>query len=819
MITWGGQMTNRISMSAIAIAVAAAYAVPVKAQSTGEGASRLDEITVTARRREETALEVPLSLSAFDAQAIENAAIFNVDDIARLTPGLSFTEQGNIWPGRLYSQIFFRGMTVINPTPKDQIGAVFIDGIYYLGAASSINTFDVERVEVLKGPQNAFFGRNTFGGAVNFITKTPEGPQRTNVETDFTARGSFKASLANEGTLVDDKLLYRVSVSKYRRAPHYTANDGGDLGEQESTNLALTLYATPTERLSMRARFAYGEDNDGVATNAFLNGTDYNTCGGTTPVSRLSDTGQPVTLFPNNFICGKIPNVGAVGTQAISRNTSLRSPVLTAQGRGNLLRDVTQDKNFEQYVPTADPRIVGIARRLFDKVPDLDGLGMRRDYYLTSLSADYQLTDALTVSGVFGYNRAETFEANAIDGQDLEIQYQWNANISTDRSAELRLGWDNGGKLSGMVGLSYYEQVYEGSFTGVMAVRPLANGPLGISGNAGGTEGEVVGGFGALYYDLANDITLTLEGRYQTDKVINTGNLLVPEDISFTDFLPRAIVSWVPEGRNLNIYGSYSKGAIPGVFNNSLTDPTIPQAERDRIAAQSGASLVLDSESLDSYELGWKQRFAGGRGYVNAAAYYMEWRGQKLLASIPVTLVDGSVVSRAFQLPADVNIYGLELDGGFAPTDWLSLDATLNWTDSEYQKGLDNNAGLVSGSRNITGLTVTRFPEWSGSLAASVSGDVNAEWSWYSRLDVLYTGKQFIDPSNLAYIDEYVTMNIRGGVRSDQWRIEGYIRNLTNDDTWINGARLTDLRAFANSGASMTPPQKREIGVRVSVGF
>lgn len=781
----------------------------------------IQEITVTARKKAETALETPLSVSAFDEAKIENAGLFDINDIARVTPGINFLETGNVWPGRVYSQIFFRGMAVVNPTPKDQVGALFVDGIYYLGAASSLNTFDVARVEVLKGPQNAYFGRNTFGGAVNFVMRTPTGEQRTNVETDFSHEGSYKTAIGNEGTLIPDKLLYRVSLSKYHKAPFYAASDGGKLGEQNSTNAALTLFATPIERLKARLRVQFGEDEDGSPAAAYLPGRDYNTCGGKIGYSRYDENGNPTVLYPDNFVCGEVPSIGQLGERVITRNTSLSSPVLAARGYPNLLRDIIQNKSFEHYLATnVDPEIVAATVRQLRDVPDLDGFGLHREYWLTSFSADYQLTDSLTLSGLFGYNRAVTFEVNDNDGQDAEAQIQINANKSVDKSAELRLTWDNGGPLTAMVGVNHYRQNYDGSFTGVLSVRPNSAVIVGLNGAANSTEAEVTGLFGAVNYKLPMDLRLTVEGRYQEDTIRNTGNQADPQEVTFKDFLPRVILSWLPEGGNLNIYGSWAKGVIPGQYNASLVDPTIVPSERERLASTTGATLVLDSEEVDAYELGWKQRFLNRRAYVNFATYYMEWRGQKLLASLPVELVDGSISNKSIYVPADIDIKGFELEAGWRVTSSFEIEGTLNWVDSEYKSGLDNNIRILTGSANIKGSKISRFPEWSASLAGTLTGTLpSGNWDWYSRLDLIYTGKQFVDPANLSYIDSYITANLRGGLQNDSWRIEAYVRNLTDDDSWKSGARLIQLIDNVSQGLLMYAPDKREFGVRVSVDF
>ncbi len=127
-------------------------------------------------------------------------------------------------------------MTNSAPLPRQQTGAVFIDGVYVLGGVASVNTVDVERVEVLKGPQSAYFGRNTFGGAVNFITRNPGREFKGQVNAEVDEWGSNNASLSLEGPLAGDPLAGRLSLVRYNKLGHYTANDGGRLGD-EGTSL------------------------------------------------------------------------------------------------------------------------------------------------------------------------------------------------------------------------------------------------------------------------------------------------------------------------------------------------------------------------------------------------------------------------------------------------------------------------------------------------------------------------------------------------------------------------------------------------------
>jgi hypothetical protein len=134
---------------------------------------KLEEVTVTARKREESLQDVPLSITAFSAEAIEKAGIYDVRDLVRLSPNVVLQTTGGNGTGRFMPNLTFRGLQPSVPLPRSQTGAVFVDGNYVLGGVNAVNTNDVERVEVLRGPQNTYFGRNTFAGAINFLTRNP----------------------------------------------------------------------------------------------------------------------------------------------------------------------------------------------------------------------------------------------------------------------------------------------------------------------------------------------------------------------------------------------------------------------------------------------------------------------------------------------------------------------------------------------------------------------------------------------------------------------------------------------------------------------
>jgi iron complex outermembrane recepter protein len=275
---------------AVATVLASAFALPAvvhAAPAPAPQALTLEEIVVTARKREEVLQEVPIAVTAFSAAALQSIGMRNLEDIALRTPGLQFSEQAGQIAGRFNCSIRFRGMNVNSEQAVYQLGALFIDGIYVASGCSGIGSEDLERVEVVKGPQAVYFGRNTFGGAVNYVTKDPGNEWGAKVSASVAEDDDYEYTGSIEGPILQDKLAFRLSGRYYDRGNTFTSNFGDGLGEQKTRSVALKLTATPTDALKIGVRAYYGEDRDGPSAGGFISGNLNDTCTGTTgPTAR-----------------------------------------------------------------------------------------------------------------------------------------------------------------------------------------------------------------------------------------------------------------------------------------------------------------------------------------------------------------------------------------------------------------------------------------------------------------------------------------------------------------------------------------------------
>ncbi len=844
--------------------LAVVVSAPLSAQdaSTAQATAPvgLQEIVVTARKTEERLIDAPLSITAFSAADIEEKGFKTLEDVARSAPGVQYSNQGGQTPGRFASAIRFRGMNVNSDSPSLQLGALFVDGVYALGGTQSIPYDDVERIEVIKGPQAALYGRGTFGGAINYITRTPSLTEYSGSINALGANYGEQDISANfEGPLLSDTVAFRIGGRYYSRGAIFRASDGGGLGEESSKSAQLTLYAKPADSVSLRFRAFYNEDEDGPAAGGLIPGIRNDSCTGQQIATQ--DPLVPIAS-PMNYICGLVPAQGdaisaTFDRQIINTVTSLRPPQAIANGTPNFILD--------NVVNSPAPTVNG--RPIVLDVPAIDRMGLVRNVVRLSFEADFDLPADYTLSFQTGYNE---LGANWVRSFGLSALGRWfsrDPQDSTDKSYELRLTSPTDGRFSWLVGANYYEQQFIQSGSGGDTAWLCANFGLGTPGAPcsgvsvifrntllqNSDEVETTGLFASLNYDITETFTGSLEGRYQRD-ISRSGVLLAnPTEIEQKEFLPRAILRWQPTDET-NVYASFSKGILPGIVNAQISSATPRELAQYEVQAPGQAFATVSGDELDMYELGWKQQWLDRRAATNIAAYYGEWAFQKGRSvaliqedcgspshpvsaggcpnganGLPAINADGSPFrnSRNFNIPGTSKLWGLEFEGALLITERWDSKLTLTYAKSEYDDFQFNFVAPIAGFSQQKGNSNARFPEWSGSLASGYSAPFKESgWDWFVNGDISYFGKTNVDESNLAQCDAYTLANARLGAEKDGVRIEGFVRNVFDDDSWTACARWTDFD-FAPGlgsltrfqGVAVSPQVPRQYGIRASIKF
>ena len=845
MQTWSKKM---LLCNAALLPLCGFAATPAMAQEAQQAATdgiATTSIIVTARKREEALLDIPLAITAFSEAAIEDAGFTGLEDISVQSSGFQFSNQGGQQPGRYNTQLRFRGMSTGQFSPTFATGALFIDGNYVLNGGTSLNLVDVERIEVIKGPQSAYFGRNTFGGAVNLITRNPSlSIANGQVELSMTDRETLDISGIIELPIVEDVLSVSVSGRFYDKAGHYRATDGGRLGDEKTTAINGVIYAEPIENLTIKLRASYSEDSDGAPAGGFISGRLNDTCSGTTIT-----TGTGATAMPVNYVCGQLPGI---------------DDAVTASG-GPLIDGNTVVTDFFLG------RIAGAS--LPAGVPSISTVGMERRTERYSGKLGYEFDSGYFFDFLASYNKQGT---NWIRDFDLTGRNGWfsrDPQLAKDYSFEARFTSPQDQRLRWLVGANFYNQEFITSGGGGDASTncfvPFQTfdfadciAPLFFPNTFAQTdESEVLGLFAAVDFDFTDQITLSLEGRYQDDSLTKGGDIgasgLIDNatTLESKSFLPRVILRYQPTP-STNIYASFAEGILQGDVNPFL------QAADARELAQYNAQLPsatesLAEEELKAWEIGWKQELFDGRARFSLAGYYYEWSNIKGRSSAninetcdagkigqtgcdfagvqlgdPAQISDGMggltpfFNARNTLVPGDANLYGIELESSASLTDNLIASLNVTWAKNEYKDYQFNFVEPFAGFSNMRGNQQPRFPEWSGSFSSTYSGQINNEWGFFLRGDVIYTGEAFIDESNLAFSEDYFLVNARVGIENDAVRLEVFSRNLLNEDAYAAAARWTDwsiptffptLTSF--QGAAVTPQDKRQFGLRVIADF
>lgn len=827
--------------------------------------TQLEEIIVTARKREESLQDIPIAITAISKTDIEEAAITGLEDISSLASGFYFFNQGQNQPGRYNTQLRFRGLNQAQFSPSFETGALFIDGVYVLNGGTSLSLQDIERVEVIKGPQSAYFGRNTFGGAVNFITRDPS-MEEFSGELNITAtdRSRFDVTTFLEGPLIADKLSGSLSARYYDKEGHYTASDGGNLGDEQTTSVTAKLLWQASDKLSIKFRGSVSEDDDGAPAQAYIAGRLNDSCAGnpiTTPVGEVAN--------PFNFICGQVPDVNsAVPAQfsnVIDGNTVFQPGI---NGSGNTISQIFADSTIQGGLPA------------------LTEIGLRRESTRFSIISNYQFDNGYELDFVYGKNEQD---ANFIRDFDLSAfpgGFSGDPQTLSDESYELRITSPQDKRFRWSAGLNYYEQDFASSLQGgtfafgcfsnqlfsgsttagcIPSPNGVGNFILGPFANSFGQsdESEVFGVFASLEYDITDQLTVTFEGRQQNDTLIKggatgpTGIDGSAQELEFDEFLPRVILRYQPND-GTTLYASYSKGVVPGDLNTEFFNADA--REREQYLAQfPGLGESTPQEELDSFEIGLKQSIFGNRGYLNLSIYSNEWTGIKGRSSVAIQETceasdiaaaapgctfagvvpgvgrlqagpDGELGAffnaRNILLDGDADIQGFELEVGGVIRDGWTADASIAYVDTEYTRYIFNFGESRLGFSDVQGLSVPRIPDWSGNLTSTYTWNINSEMTGFVRGDLNYFGETFTDERNLAFTDSYMLADLRAGVETENYRVELFVKNLFDEDAWASGARFSDTafaadfaNFFQEQGVNVAPQNKQEFGIRATYRF
>lgn len=826
---------NLLKMSVSISAVAAFLASdPAFAQSS-------DEIIVTARKKEETLLDAPIAITAFGDVELEEAGFVDIIDISKAAPGL-FIEEFNQTTARVNTTPRFRGVFLSTGNRLQQTATVFLDGIYMSGGIQTIGVNELERVEIIKGPQSALFGRNTFAGAINYVTKDPSDEFEATIDATAATRGEYRISGGIQGPITEG-LSYRLAGYYEDVEGHYTNTATGDangtrLGDESQWNINASLLYEPNDDFKLKLRGSYRELDDGASAAINTTGVAFHNFGGFLIQNGVGNLNDSVFPAPND---GNVELDGTRG-ESVFRGT-IQAPdeadiglnsgfdVITAM-RAAILGD-------RRYNATTN------ALSTYSYNPfNTDSFGLKLDELRLSADGEWQISENVQLNFLGGYAQEKRGSWSDFD-QTRDFSFtSFAANEIEDFSLEARLsGSLLDDKLLWKIGASYVDIQIESNSATINNFGPTIVFGAAFENERGVTGAETTGIFGSLDYEISDQWSLTLEGRYQEDEIQEDGvNAGLPQAISpatLKNFLPRATLRFQPND-NSTLYWTYSEGNLPGGFNPEVAELTASQlSELEAVAP--GTKITFDEETLTNYEFGWKQQIADGRGGINLAAFYMQ-RSDEIFRSLQtVTAVPGSpnpTRTVAFNANgATTDILGIEIDGAFTVNDNLDIRGSFAYIDSTIDSYPDDAlsgdfSDIFGPGVSVEGTEAPRFPPITASVGATWEQPVELGLfnSWYTRGDVYYTGNYWDSNANVAEQDVAVDGNLRAGLRGDNMTLEVFVTNLFNEDAPAAAFNFADLSIanrlrpggffdFSREGATVALRDKRQFGIRAKYTF
>ena len=731
-----------------------AVTAPVMAQEEAASAESGDEIIVTARRREENLLDVPIAVSAFSGEALELRGALDLTDIGNITPNTTLeTSRGS----NSTLSAFIRGIGQQDPVSGFEPGVgIYLDDVYLnRPQAAVLDIYEVERIEVLRGPQGTLYGRNTIGGAVKYVTKR--------LPQEFA-------------------LSARATVGTYDQA------DG-----------VVTVSAPVGEIVRVGgsvARLSRGGFGDNLTTGLENYNKDVWAARGTL---ELGGYGAPVSVrISGDYSRDKSDPRG--GHRIIPGLLS-GAPVL--------------DNVFDTRGGLVDPK------------QDIEAYGL-------AMNISVDLSDTLTLRSISAWRKDDTLtpiDFDALPAADVDVP---GGYFNEQVSQEVQLLVD-AGPFSGMVGAYYLDATADTLFD--VRLFTTLNGLTAFTKAAVDTETYAV--FGDFTYDLSEQLSLSVGGRYTWDK--RTANILRQNYLGggspffggagvafgaastnfsgqrdFKKFTPRVSLSFKPTPDD-NIYASFSQGFKGGGFDPRGVGANAPDLNGNGIRGENdevAAFLSFRPESVDSYEVGYKgNAFDGGLTYA-LAGFYADYTDVQIPGSVAcivsglpsfcgVTSNAGKATFKGVELEFNARLGESVANDG----DRLNLLGAVGYIDAKFDQYISNIASVptdVAAFRDVQ-----NTPSWTASATLAYmtpvgAGRLNlgATVSYRSSTTQFEIPNPYIDQSGYALVDASLVYT----APDDRWSIGLYGKNLldkeykTSGYSFIAGNATTGVPILGGTG-------------------
>jgi outer membrane receptor protein involved in Fe transport len=855
----------------VSVTVASIIASTASAQQAADATSAqatevvLEEVIVTARKREESLQDVPLTVTAITADTINELNLKGIEDLGRFTPGFSYSSAFGRAAGS--ERPALRGQATILGAP---VVSFFVDGVYVSGPSMSTEIGNLERIEVIKGPQSALYGRSTYAGAVNFITKKPTNELDGKVTVSFAEDSEHDFNGWMSGPVVKDKLYYFASARSYRFGGQYTNQlTGAKIGGEGNDGASLRLRWTPTESVAFDLKGTFSNiDDDHFAI--MLQGREFNNC-----QIRNVSVNPPVLPRSRGYFCGTV-----LDGEDLEDRIRLRTD-LFPEGGGIRSRD-------KRVSLTASWDFAG-------------------GYELVSQSSWHTFTeDAERDVSYGGYDPFVNLPAPIGGPASAGTFWRIEKEEREDFGQELRLSSPTAARFRWLVGAYYFK----GNVGDILddAVRPTGQ----IFRNAGGTISETKlenrALFGSVEFDFLDSLTASLEVRRGEDEqqlfpyspttyaplVFNLpGGITTSSfEVKESSTTPRVTLRYKPSP-SVSYYANAAKGTKPAAFNSGA-------------AISSGFPIAAAEEEVKSYEIGAKTRWLNGRIQADVAAYYSDLTNQQLTTNVVLTnpTTGQQTLNSVISNIGETEIKGIEFSLNALITENWDVQFNLGFNDPEVTQGVNIdqadlytsvpptatpaevrarlaafpgtlpgtvftnaqgnprvfcsdgipasvppaapapaipatspscatiNLGVLNTDGNLAGQETPRAPRVQGSIVTRYTGKFANGLQWSIGGDVTYEGSKWVQLDNLAETGAATKVGIRLGISSDAWDVTLWGKNVFDDRTAADALRYIDTAGITPTnyttpqfggitprGFALTLPRQRQFGITANYKF
>lgn len=713
----------------------AAGGAAIAQDQRGQEAITLDEVIVTATKRNQTVLEAPVSVSVVTAETIRNSGATNFSELSTLVPSVVFSSQQS----QVQSNVGMRGVTTAGGSAalEPSVG-IYVDGVFTDRTAIGIGDFnDIAAVEVLRGPQSTLFGNASPAGIINFVTQDPgrtfSGELRGTIG-NFNRR-QFAATVT--GPLIADTLYGRVSVFSHQRDGYLDNLIGPDSNDQNAFGLRAKLLYDTGGPLRVVGTVEYSDADQNCCVPVHTN----------VPDALLNRFATASTNFP--FVGSGVP---------FPRN-QLESQTVAVNGLNT----------YEQ---------------------SLLSLTLRTDY---TFASGHRLTS------ISAYREVDQFSAADIDFTGLDLlNFPGVQRDNQHLSQEVRLASPDDADVSWLIGAyAFQKEVTEDSALLINAQTAALLGGNVLAQNspsANSITNRNFAVFGEATWSLTDRLSLTGGLRWNFDdknieafasRLRANGTPLSP-----TQFIPadkqqrdggeltgRVVLEYALS-EDLRTYGSYTRGYKAfGINDDANLLRNVP-----------GADFFFDSEIVDNFEIGLKGQLGFWDTDFAAVAFRTEYNDFQALSSFTDT---NNTLRFYLQNAASLISQGLELDVTSRPMDGLTVTVAATYLDATFDSF--PNAQGPAGVIDLSGRPLTDAPRWSASTVIRYERPIGAGLRVFGQADVFHRSSVFTeltyDPNLRQESHTKINARIGLGDQGDRWSLELWGRNLTDEITFGRGGR------------------------------